>query len=92
MAKTSRHTADYPPAGPNSKSSSAKSYTRSTTNLLSRKADNILMMLACTFLIQNQPIMNQTNETQKEAMDKFIVIAIVKVIVADFSDSIDRNR
>ena len=42
-AKTSRQTADYPPAGLSSKSRSAKLYTRSTTNLLSRKVNNILI-------------------------------------------------
>ena len=48
-AKTSRHTTDYLPADPNSKSRSAKSYTRSTTNLLSRKANNILVMMRVPF-------------------------------------------
>ena len=48
-ASTSRQSADYAPAALVSKSRSAKLYTRSTTNLLSRKVNHVLMMLACTF-------------------------------------------
>ena len=58
-AKTSRQTADYLPAGLNSKSRSAKSYTRSTTNLLSRKVNNIIMMLACTLSIIQNHLLSQ---------------------------------
>ena len=57
-----------------------KPYSRSTTNLISRKANSILMMIAASFIMQNQPILNHTLEKQKEAMDKFIGDSLDKTI------------
>ena len=54
-----------------SKSRSAK-LSLSTTGLLSRKVGQMMMILACGFLMRNQPIFTQTNETNRESMDRFL--------------------
>ena len=49
-------------------------------SLLSRKVSQMMEILACGFLIRNQPILTQTNETNRKVMDKFLGDVLDKYI------------
>ena len=59
-------------------------YRKATTNLVARKFNLVLSMIATSFIMQNQPVFNHSLEEQRDQMNRFLGDTLEKELLPVF--------